>query len=66
MLKKLLEDKKKRWIVIIIASIYVLSPIDFLPEIFIPGVGLIDDGVVLAIIVGELVKIRKKEKQKKN
>ena len=38
-------------LLIIIAIIYFLSPIDLIPEIFIPYIGLIDDTFLLGILV---------------
>lgn len=42
---------KENW-VIILSLIYILSPIDFIPEILVGPLGLIDDlGVVLFLIL---------------
>lgn len=36
--------------------LYVLSPIDLLPEIALPGIGALDDLAVLALIIPKLMK----------
>lgn len=40
---------------LVAAAIYVLSPVDLLPELFLPFIGLIDDAVVLTWLVGRLL-----------
>ena len=51
------------WLIIILAVLYVISPIDFLPD-FIPIVGWIDDVVVaLTAISIALPKILKRNPQ---
>ena len=51
----LLANPKTRVLTIIISLSYLVSPIDLIPD-FIPFVGLIDDGLLIAILVGELLK----------
>lgn len=58
---RLLHSKYK-WVVVLITLIYLLSPLDIIPEILIPFVGLIDDGILLAILVRELTLGSKREK----
>ncbi|MGI4894199.1 MAG: YkvA family protein [Janthinobacterium lividum] len=38
-----------------IGLVYLVSPVDVLPEVFLPVVGLLDDGVVAAWIAGTLL-----------
>ena len=40
---------------LVAALIYVLSPVDFLPD-FIPGIGLIDDAAVLAFLLHSMAR----------
>jgi uncharacterized membrane protein YkvA (DUF1232 family) len=51
-----------KWLIIVITIIYFISPIDAIPEILLPLVGYIDDGVLLSILIRELVFARKKKK----
>jgi uncharacterized membrane protein YkvA (DUF1232 family) len=51
--RKLIRESKYRWIVIIGSLIYLISPIDLLPDI-IPIVGQIDDVVILTLLVTEV------------
>lgn len=41
---------------IIIYLIYLLSPVDIIPEIFLGPLGLIDDGTVLLALITTLLK----------
>ncbi len=40
---------------LVAALIYVLSPVDFIPD-FIPGIGLIDDAAVLAFLLHSMAQ----------
>ena len=40
----------------LLGFLYILSPIDLLPELLIPVLGLADDFAVLALIIPKLVK----------
>lgn len=40
---------------VVAALIYVLSPVDFLPD-FIPGIGLIDDAAVVAFLLHSMAQ----------
>jgi uncharacterized membrane protein YkvA (DUF1232 family) len=44
---------KKQLILIAIGFIYLLSPVDFIPD-FVPGLGNLDDGAVLAFILNKV------------
>ncbi|EZG56357.1 hypothetical protein GNI_104230 [Gregarina niphandrodes] len=66
--RQLLRDSPWRWVIIAASILYLLSPIDLIPD-FIPVVGLVDDGVVACVLVHELVLMMvdayDKRKQKK-
>jgi len=51
--RNLIRNSKYRWLVIAGSLIYLISPIDLLPDI-IPIVGQIDDVVVMTLLVSEL------------
>lgn len=40
----------------LLGFLYILSPIDLLPEIVIPVLGLADDFAVLALVIPKLIK----------
>lgn len=42
-------------VLLVAALIYVLSPVDFIPD-FIPGIGLIDDAAVLAFLLHSMAQ----------
>jgi uncharacterized membrane protein YkvA (DUF1232 family) len=56
-----LRAKGLKWIVIVATIVYIISPIDLLPE-FIPGLGLIDDTMLIVILVSELVRMAREKK----
>jgi uncharacterized membrane protein YkvA (DUF1232 family) len=45
-------DGSARFMMMSLATLYVVSPIDAVPEILLGPLGLIDDGIVVAWIVG--------------
>jgi uncharacterized membrane protein YkvA (DUF1232 family) len=47
---QLLKNQKTRWIAIILVALYIISPIDIIPD-FIPIFGLFDDGILLSAII---------------
>lgn len=51
--RKLIRESKYRWLVIVGSLIYLISPIDLLPDI-IPIVGQIDDVVIMTLLITEL------------
>ncbi len=51
--RKLIRESKYRWLVIVGSLLYLISPIDLLPDI-IPIVGQIDDVVIVTLLVSEL------------
>lgn len=40
----------------VLGLLYVISPIDLLPEIALPGIGALDDLAVLALVIPKLMK----------
>jgi uncharacterized membrane protein YkvA (DUF1232 family) len=40
---------------LVAAALYVLSPVDLLPELLLPLIGLVDDAVVVTWLVGRLL-----------
>lgn len=51
--RNLIRNSKYRWLVIAGSLIYLISPIDLLPDV-IPVIGQIDDVVVMTLLVSEL------------
>lgn len=41
---------------LLLASVYVLSPVDIVPEVFLGAVGLADDAVVMSIVIMRLLQ----------
>lgn len=67
--RKMLRESKYRWLIIVGTLLYLISPIDLLPDI-IPIVGQIDDVLILTLLVSEVsqilverVKVAKGKKQ---
>ena len=54
--RKLIRDSKYRWLIILGSILYIVSPVDLLPDVF-PIVGWIDDGVVMTLLVTEVSAI---------
>jgi uncharacterized membrane protein YkvA (DUF1232 family) len=48
--KKLINNPKTKWFTIIVTVIYVVSPIDFIPDVF-PFLGWLDDGFLTACLI---------------
>lgn len=51
--RNLVRNSKYRWVIIVGTLLYLISPIDLLPD-FIPLIGQIDDGIVVTLLVAEL------------
>jgi uncharacterized membrane protein YkvA (DUF1232 family) len=51
--RKLIRNSKYRWLIVIGTLVYLLSPIDLLPDM-IPIVGQIDDVVILTLLISEV------------
>jgi uncharacterized membrane protein YkvA (DUF1232 family) len=47
-----IRHPKYRWLIILGTAVYLISPIDFAPDI--PIVGWVDDGLLAALLVTEL------------
>lgn len=56
-----LRDK----LVILIGTIYVLSPLDFIPEIILGPLGLLDDGGAISAVLLTLWRVQKRLKGQK-
>jgi uncharacterized membrane protein YkvA (DUF1232 family) len=65
--KQALRHPKWRVVVIALTLFYLISPLDFIPELFVPLLGFVDDGLMLMILLQELFQIflegRKKYKE---
>ena len=48
-------DGLGRIVLMAVATVYILSPLDFIPEIALGPIGLIDDAVVAAWIAGAVL-----------
>lgn len=55
-IRKALRNPKYRWVAIIAALFYFLSPLDIVPDA-IPILGWIDDGVIASLVVAEVSQI---------
>lgn len=51
-----IKHPKYRWVIVLGTFLYLFSPIDISPD-FLPIVGWIDDGVVLALLTTELSRL---------
>ncbi|MEN9218836.1 MAG: YkvA family protein [Gloeomargarita sp. DG_2_bins_126] len=49
-----------RWLLILGSLVYLMSPLDIAPDIL-PFLGWIDDGILIAILVGELTTLFQRE-----
>jgi uncharacterized membrane protein YkvA (DUF1232 family) len=54
--RKTIRESKYRWLIIVGTLLYLISPIDLLPDV-IPIVGQIDDVLILTILVSEVSQI---------
>lgn len=48
-------DGGSRLLMMALAAIYIVSPVDFVPEAFLFALGLVDDGVVAVYLAGALL-----------
>jgi uncharacterized membrane protein YkvA (DUF1232 family) len=48
-------DGRGRLFLWLLAAIYIISPIDLIPELFIPVIGLIDDAFVATWLAGAVL-----------
>ena len=51
--RQMLNNPQYRWWIILGSLVYLLSPIDFLPDVF-PVIGWIDDGLIATLLVSEI------------
>ncbi len=51
--RNIIRNSKYRWVIIGGTLLYLISPIDLIPD-FIPLIGQIDDGIVVTLLVAEL------------
>lgn len=49
----MLNHPRYRWWIVLGSLVYLLSPIDFLPDVF-PVLGWIDDGLIATLLVSEI------------
>ena len=59
-----LRHSPYRWLLLLGSVLYLLSPIDFAPDVL-PFLGWIDDGILIAILAGELASFFNRESQPK-
>ena len=59
-----LRHSPYRWLLLLGSVLYLLSPIDFAPDVL-PFLGWIDDGILIAILAGELASFFNREPQPK-
>ena len=52
---KIMGHPRYRWVVILASVVYLLSPIDFAPDV-IPILGWIDDGVIATLLATEITQ----------
>ena len=58
----LLQNPKYRWWVVAASIVYLVSPIDFIPD-FIPLAGLVDDTLIISLLVAEVAQVAKTKLQ---
>jgi uncharacterized membrane protein YkvA (DUF1232 family) len=54
----LLQNPKYRWWVVAVSIVYLVSPIDLIPD-FIPFAGLVDDTLIISLLVAEVAQVAK-------
>jgi uncharacterized membrane protein YkvA (DUF1232 family) len=54
--RNIIRNSKYRWLIILGTLAYLLSPIDLLPDL-IPGIGQIDDGLLLTLLIAEVSQV---------
>jgi uncharacterized membrane protein YkvA (DUF1232 family) len=54
----LLQNPKYRWWVVAASIVYLVSPIDLIPD-FVPFVGLVDDTLIISLLVAEVASVAK-------
>jgi uncharacterized membrane protein YkvA (DUF1232 family) len=61
----LLQNPQYRWWAVAATLVYVVSPIDFLPDVF-PVIGVLDDTVLIGMLVSEMAQLAKTQLQSQN
>jgi uncharacterized membrane protein YkvA (DUF1232 family) len=61
----LLQNPQYRWWAVAATLVYVVSPIDFLPDVF-PIIGVLDDTVLIGMLVSEMAQLTKNQLQAQN
>lgn len=54
--RNMIRHPQYRWWIVLGTLVYLLSPLDFLPDIF-PIVGWIDDGLLATLLVTEISQL---------
>jgi uncharacterized membrane protein YkvA (DUF1232 family) len=60
--RSLLQNPKYRWWVVAASVVYLVSPIDLIPD-FLPFAGLVDDTLIISLLVAEVSQIAKTKLQ---
>jgi uncharacterized membrane protein YkvA (DUF1232 family) len=63
--RSLLQNPKYRWWVVGASLVYLVSPIDLVPD-FLPFAGLVDDTLIISLLVSEVAQVAKTKLQAKN
>jgi uncharacterized membrane protein YkvA (DUF1232 family) len=56
--RSLLQNPKYRWWVVAASLVYLVSPIDLVPD-FLPFAGLVDDTLIISLLVTEVAQVAK-------
>jgi uncharacterized membrane protein YkvA (DUF1232 family) len=56
--RTLLQNPKYRWWVVGASIVYLVSPIDLIPD-FVPFAGLVDDTLIISLLVAEVAQVAK-------
>jgi uncharacterized membrane protein YkvA (DUF1232 family) len=63
--RSLLQNPKYRWWVVAASLVYLVSPIDLIPD-FLPFAGLVDDTLIVSLLVAEVAQFAKVKLQSQN
>jgi uncharacterized membrane protein YkvA (DUF1232 family) len=63
--RSLLQNPKYRWWVVAASVVYLVSPVDLIPD-FIPFAGLIDDTLIISALVAEVAQVAKTKLESQN
>jgi uncharacterized membrane protein YkvA (DUF1232 family) len=56
----LIRNPKTKWVTFVLTILYVISPVDIIPDFLLPF-GIIDDGILLTFLIIALKEIRPKK-----